>query len=176
MSRLDTAFYELGRLDLLAESDTIIHRLDPRVKVITTLLFIIYVISFDKYEINRLLPFFLFPAFLIGMADLPGATIRLDLRGAGEVYDAFARVRPEGVCHLAANPSPSAWSRQGTFVGNVEITYNVIQAAGDMVSPMLISVATALLLGAPLGIYLATRSDLGATGMWIATGAGETER
>ena len=70
-SRLDTAFYDLGRLDLLAEKDSPIHRLDPRAKVLTTLLFIIYVVSFDKYEIARLLPFFLFPAFLIGMADLP---------------------------------------------------------------------------------------------------------
>ena len=71
MSRLDTAYYELGRLDLLAENDSIIHRLDPRVKVIITLLFIIYVVSFDKYEVNRLLPFFLFPSFLVSMADLP---------------------------------------------------------------------------------------------------------
>jgi cobalt/nickel transport system permease protein len=71
MSRLDTAYYELGRLDLLAESDTFVHRLDPRVKLITTLLFIIYVVSFDKYEINRLLPFFLFPIFLIVIAGLP---------------------------------------------------------------------------------------------------------
>jgi cobalt/nickel transport system permease protein len=70
-SRLETAFYDLGRLDLLAEKDSPIHRLDPRVKVLTTLLFIIYVVSFNKYEIARLLPFFLFPAFLIGMADLP---------------------------------------------------------------------------------------------------------
>lgn len=70
-SRLDTVFYDLGRLDLLAEKDTLIHRLDPRVKVATTLCFIIYVVSFDKYEIGRLLPFFLFPAFLIGMANIP---------------------------------------------------------------------------------------------------------
>ena len=70
-SRLDTVFYDLGRLDLLAEKDTIIHRLDPRVKVVTTLCFIIYVVSFGKYEIGRLLPFFLFPAFLIGMANIP---------------------------------------------------------------------------------------------------------
>lgn len=63
---------------------------------------------------------------------LPGKLIRVDLRDAGEVYDALARERPEGICHLAANPSPSGWSSQGTFVGNVEITYNVMQAAGDM--------------------------------------------
>ena len=71
MSRLETAFYDLGRLDLLAEKDSIIHRLDPRVKVITTLRFIICVISFDKYEVARLLPFFIFPALLVGIADLP---------------------------------------------------------------------------------------------------------
>jgi cobalt/nickel transport system permease protein len=70
-SRLETAFYDLGRLDLLAEKDSPIHRLDPRAKVVTALLFIVYVVSFDKYEISRLLPFFLFPAFLIGVADLP---------------------------------------------------------------------------------------------------------
>lgn len=70
-SRLDTIFYDLGRLDLLAEKNTFIHHLDPRVKVATTMLFIIYVVSFGKYEIGRLLPFFLFPAFLIGMADIP---------------------------------------------------------------------------------------------------------
>ncbi len=37
-----------------------------------------------------------------------------------------------------------------------------------MNSPMVISVAVALGVGAPLGWYLATRADLGATGMWIA--------
>jgi cobalt/nickel transport system permease protein len=71
MSRLDTAYYDLGRLDLLAGKDTIIHRLDPRVKVITTLIFIICVVSFNKYEVSRLLPFFIFPALLVGIADLP---------------------------------------------------------------------------------------------------------
>jgi nucleoside-diphosphate-sugar epimerase len=62
---------------------------------------------------------------------LPGAFIALDLTDAGEVYDAFAQVEPEGVCHLAANPSPSGFSRQGTFQNNVISTYNVMQAAGD---------------------------------------------
>jgi len=71
MSRIEKAFYDLGRLDLLAEKNTPIHRLDPRVKVVTTILFIFYVVSFNRYEIARLLPFFLFPALLIGMADLP---------------------------------------------------------------------------------------------------------
>jgi cobalt/nickel transport system permease protein len=71
MSRLENAYYDLGRLDLLADKNTRIHRLDPRVKVVTTLLFIIYVVSFNRYEITGLFPFFLFPALVIGLADLP---------------------------------------------------------------------------------------------------------
>jgi len=70
-TRLDNAYYDLGRLDMLAENSSPIHRLDPRAKVLTTLLFIIYVVSFGKYEIAGLLPFFLYPAFLIGMANVP---------------------------------------------------------------------------------------------------------
>jgi nucleoside-diphosphate-sugar epimerase len=63
--------------------------------------------------------------------DLPGKFIQLNLTDAGEVYDAFAQVKPEGVCHLAANPSPSGFPRQQTFQNNVMSTYNVMQAAGD---------------------------------------------
>jgi nucleoside-diphosphate-sugar epimerase len=62
---------------------------------------------------------------------LPGRYIQLDLTDAGEVYDAFAQVRPKGVCHIAANPSPSGYPRQQTFGNNVLSTYNVMQAAGD---------------------------------------------
>lgn len=63
---------------------------------------------------------------------LPGKLIQIDLTDAGEVFDAIAQVRPQGVCHLAANPSPSGFSRQGTFLGNVGITFNVMQAAGEL--------------------------------------------
>ena len=53
------------------------------------------------------------------------------------------------------------------FYGFYFISFRALQAAGDMNSPMIISISVALLLGAPLGFWLATRSDLGATGMWI---------
>jgi len=54
------------------------------------------------------------------------------------------------------------------FYGLYFVAFRTLQAAGDMLSPMLISVSTAVLVGAPLGWLLATRTDLGATGMWIA--------
>jgi putative MATE family efflux protein len=48
------------------------------------------------------------------------------------------------------------------------VSFRALQGAGDMNSPMLISLSSALLLGAPLAYGLATRTDLGPTGMWIA--------
>ncbi len=57
--------------------------------------------------------------------------IQLDLSDAGEVYDAFFQFNPDGVCHIAANPSPSGFPRPGIFQNNVMSTYNVMQAAGD---------------------------------------------
>lgn len=62
---------------------------------------------------------------------LPGNFIHLNLSDAGEVYDAFFQARAEGVCHLAANPSPGGNPRQQVFNNNVQSTYNVFQAAGD---------------------------------------------
>jgi putative MATE family efflux protein len=54
------------------------------------------------------------------------------------------------------------------FYGFYFTAFRSLQAAGDMRSPMWISIGTAIFLGVPLGFGLAARSDLGATGMWIA--------
>jgi Na+-driven multidrug efflux pump len=54
------------------------------------------------------------------------------------------------------------------FYGLYFAAFRSLQAVGDMNSPMIISISTAGLLGAPLGYYLATGTGLGATGMWIA--------
>jgi putative MATE family efflux protein len=54
------------------------------------------------------------------------------------------------------------------FYGLYFVAFRTLQASGDMLSPMIISVSTAVFVGAPLGWWLATQSSLGATGMWIA--------
>ncbi|RPJ13115.1 MAG: cobalt ECF transporter T component CbiQ [Desulfobacteraceae bacterium] len=71
MSRIKTAFLDLGYMDTLAGMDTPVHRLDPRAKLLTTLIFIITVISFGKYEMSALIPFFLYPAVMISLGNLP---------------------------------------------------------------------------------------------------------
>jgi cobalt/nickel transport system permease protein len=67
----DKEYFNLGFLDTLSYKDTLIHRLDPRTKVIATLAFIVTVVSFPKYEIAGLIPFFLFPALIFSLGDIP---------------------------------------------------------------------------------------------------------
>jgi cobalt/nickel transport system permease protein len=75
MLSIDGAILDFKQLDLLANGSSSLHRLDPRAKVIATLVFIIAVVSFGKYELSPLLPFFIYPAALIGTANLPAGFI-----------------------------------------------------------------------------------------------------
>lgn len=71
MASLHTAVIELKRLDLLAHGTSSIHRLDARAKVLVTLVFIICVVSYNRYELTALFPFFIFPVVMTSLAGLP---------------------------------------------------------------------------------------------------------
>jgi len=71
MTSIEGALLDFKRLDRLATGDTALHRLDPRAKVLVTLVFIISVVSFGKYEISAMVPFFLFPVIIVSLGDLP---------------------------------------------------------------------------------------------------------
>lgn len=71
MISINAAVIDLKRLELLADGDSPIHALDARAKVLVTFVFIIAVVSCNRYEIARLLPFFIFPAVMIALSGLP---------------------------------------------------------------------------------------------------------
>lgn len=71
----EAAYSDIGRLDRLSSRDTPVHRLDPRAKVVATMLFAVAVVSFPKYEILALLPFFLFPVLIGALGDIPAGFI-----------------------------------------------------------------------------------------------------
>ena len=64
--------------------------------------------------------------------ELPGEFCRVELADAGKVYDALFQFRPEGICHLAANPAPSGQAQIDVFDNNVLSAHNLMQAAGDL--------------------------------------------
>jgi cobalt/nickel transport system permease protein len=71
MAKLDSAFYNLGLIDTIAHQQSVVHSLDPRAKLMTTLVFIITVMSFDRYDISGVVPFFIFPVFIMRAGNLP---------------------------------------------------------------------------------------------------------
>ena len=71
MLAIEGSFLDFKRLDRLALGQTPLHRLDPRAKLITTILFVLCVVSFDRYTISAMLPFLIYPVALIAIADLP---------------------------------------------------------------------------------------------------------
>jgi cobalt/nickel transport system permease protein len=71
MLQIESAFLDLGHLDRLGGGDSAVHRLDPRAKLLTTLVFVSMVVSHGKYELSGLLPFLLFPVVLATTGRLP---------------------------------------------------------------------------------------------------------
>lgn len=71
MASIQSAVLDLKSLDLLANGNSSIHRLDARAKVLVTLVFIICVVSYGRYELAPLFPFFIFPFVMVSLAGLP---------------------------------------------------------------------------------------------------------
>ena len=71
----ENEFFNLGFLDSLSYRESPVHRLDPRVKLVVTLVFALTVVSFPKYEISGLMPFFLYPALFLAFGDIPARFI-----------------------------------------------------------------------------------------------------
>lgn len=71
MHNFDTEYFNIGRLDTLSYKNTFVHGLNPVIKLAVTIAFIVSVVSFPKYEIRMMLPFFMFPVFVISAGDIP---------------------------------------------------------------------------------------------------------
>jgi cobalt/nickel transport system permease protein len=71
MIKIESNWMDLRQLDELAVQETFVHRLDPCIKLCTTLLFVIIVTSFSKYEITGLFPLLFYPVVLMALGNLP---------------------------------------------------------------------------------------------------------
>jgi len=71
------SYHDAHILDQYAYQASVVHRLDPRAKIIAILFFVITVVSFPKYALISLLPFALYPLVLV---ILSGLSLRFLLR------------------------------------------------------------------------------------------------
>ena len=71
MASIEGTILDFRRLDRLAAGETALHRLDARAKVLATVGFVLSVVSFDRYALTALLPFFLYPVVVLALGNLP---------------------------------------------------------------------------------------------------------
>ncbi len=71
MNNIGKRYLDIRYMDTMASGETWLHRLDPRAKLITTLIFLAMVVSYSRYSIMALVPFFIYPIVLISAGDLP---------------------------------------------------------------------------------------------------------
>ena len=75
MSNMKNSLYNMRFLDDLARKETSLHRIHPLVKLLTTFVYLVVVVSFGRYEVGRLLPFVFYPVLIFAFAEMPVAPI-----------------------------------------------------------------------------------------------------
>lgn len=65
------SIYNINFLEETASKKSIIHGLDPLVKLLVTIVYSFLILSFNKYEITALLPLAFYPVVLIILSDVP---------------------------------------------------------------------------------------------------------
>lgn len=63
--------HEFYALEGLSNRNTSVHRLHPLAKLITSAVFIVAVVSFDRYAFGRLIPYIFYPTLLMALSETP---------------------------------------------------------------------------------------------------------
>ena len=71
MSDLSARAHELRALENLASGQTVIHRLHPLAKLLSTFIFIVVIVTFGRYDFIRLAPYLFYPFIMMALAELP---------------------------------------------------------------------------------------------------------
>ena len=80
MNKMEKALRELSAMDDLAAGSSLLHGLSPLSKLLSTLGYIIAVVSFGKYQLSGLAVFLLWPVLLFQLSGIPVRTCFYKLR------------------------------------------------------------------------------------------------
>lgn len=133
------AIQRFQTLEELAGGSSCLHQLSPFAKLCSTLLFLIFVVSFDLYQVSSLIPFFLYPIIFLILAEIPlsilGSTLLL----------AFPFIFFTALSNIFFNSAVFF-----TF-GDITITYGMISACSLLLKYLLtVSAVTLLIATTPL--------------------------
>ncbi len=133
------ALQEMKEIELLAEKKTIIHQLNPVTKLITTMVYIIVVISCGILQWELLLSLLLYPYLLLLLGELPISLI------TKRVLKTIPFLLLVGIFHPMIHREPYA------VVGTVVITEGMIAFITLLLKGML-TISSVLILAATTGI------------------------
>lgn len=75
MTGIGSKISEIYRLEQLSAENSCIHRLHPLVKIAVTVVYILCIVSFDRYALPALAPFVFYPVMVMTLADIPWGLI-----------------------------------------------------------------------------------------------------
>lgn len=71
MTDIRSKIFYIYSLEQLSQGNTSVHAIHPFVKMLSTLVYIICVVSFGRYELLRVVPYIFYPVIIIAMAEIP---------------------------------------------------------------------------------------------------------
>jgi cobalt/nickel transport system permease protein len=134
MPTLTDSMNTINSLEEMAEGKTIIHLLHPMVKLITTMLYLVLVISFNPYNITGLMVFAFYPVILMALAEIPYKPLLKRLLIALP-FSFFA-----GLSNIFFDQKIAFWA------GTVPVSYGVISFTSIMVKTIFTVMAVLILI------------------------------
>jgi cobalt/nickel transport system permease protein len=71
MGDIAARYRKMLTMDELSDRNTAVNRVNPIIKLVVTLVYLLLVVSYDKYDISGLMPLFLYPVIIITAGDIP---------------------------------------------------------------------------------------------------------
>ncbi|MBQ3620234.1 MAG: hypothetical protein II940_00980, partial [Methanosarcinaceae archaeon] len=62
---------DLQNMEQMSQGTSVIHKLHPLVKIVSTVVFIGAVVTFSRYSISALIPFVLYPVIMMTLSETP---------------------------------------------------------------------------------------------------------
>jgi cobalt/nickel transport system permease protein len=134
MSKIDSAIYEIHDMDDMAAMDNPIAALHPLVKMFITIFYILIVVSFNPYQLSRMIPMIFYPVFVFAASGVGF------FRGMKKLRVILPLVCLIGIINIFFDKTPV------TMIGNVVVTGGVLSALTITLKGVLAVLASFLLI------------------------------
>ncbi|GAA0179851.1 cobalt ECF transporter T component CbiQ [Clostridium sediminicola] len=71
MSNIIYSIFNIRYLDELASKKSVIHNINPVIKLLVTLIYLVVILSFGKYDIVPLIPYIFYPIIIFTLSEIP---------------------------------------------------------------------------------------------------------